>query len=215
MKIIFLEISSSMTQNTFNILEKYLSQSRRTFLRNIYRTEKKESILYSELLTKMGINIFYGIPLSEIQIKHGSFGKPYIVNSYPIYFNVSHTNNFLVFGTSLRSPIGVDVETLKSPSRSLLTHCLHDEEYRSVIHSTNLSIDFFKIWTKKEAILKMQGIGISKKLNLLNTLSYSFPLFCGQYKNYIYSIASMYTETINFSKICNKDLENFYLHMDQ
>lgn len=41
MKIIFLEISSSMTQNTFNILEKYLSQSRRTFLRNIYRTEKK------------------------------------------------------------------------------------------------------------------------------------------------------------------------------
>lgn len=61
----------------------------------------------------------------------------------------------------------------------------------------------------------MQGIGISKKLNLLNTLSYSFPLFCGQYKNYIYSIASMYTETINFSKICNKDLENFYLHMDQ
>ena len=88
------------------------------------------------------------------------FGKPISSN---IKFNISHSGPYIVLVTTNDREIGVDIEVKKDISDKLKEYVRHTNE------SIETNIDFFKLWTKKEAILKCSGKGIDRRLNEIDT----------------------------------------------
>ena len=61
-------------------------------------------------------------------------------------------------------PIGVDIESFRQYSESLLKKTMNEQEILLIQQSAEPSVEFIKLWTKKEALLKMQGTGIIDEL---------------------------------------------------
>jgi len=82
-------------------------------------------------------------------------------------FNISHCKSALAVALSA-SPVGIDVESVGRYSESLARHVLNDSEFAEVSQSPNPQIPFTRLWTQKEALVKLTGRGIDDDLpNLL------------------------------------------------
>jgi phosphopantetheinyl transferase len=96
----------------------------------------------------------------------GPHGKPFLPGA-PAY-NLSHSGRWVACAVSRHEPIGIDVETfvhLKS-YRELLPTITHPIERRHIEQapSDNRLALFKHCWTRKEAILKATGTGLSDDL---------------------------------------------------
>jgi 4'-phosphopantetheinyl transferase len=108
-----------------------------------------------------------GKPLDwqEWQVSH--LGKPF-VKSGP-QFNLSHAGTRVVAAFSAH-PIGVDLEVEQPLDTAMFIRYLHPAEQAFVRAAANPTTAFLTVWTRKEALLKALGIGISKQLTVHNCL---------------------------------------------
>lgn len=114
----------------------------------------------------------YGI--TNFDLGHREFHKPFLIHAPEIHFNFSYSNEFLIVAISLNNLIGVDIEKNDSNFNieELIPLILCEQE-RNYFHSLSplLKVDFFyKVFTKKEAILKCFGTGFSYDPLKINTL---------------------------------------------
>ncbi len=102
------------------------------------------------------------------------FGKPALVLSdskAAIHFNLSHSGGFVIIALS-RHPVGVDVEYLKTDFSfgSLLPHYFTAAEAQLISTSASPLAAFFSAWTRKEALGKGLGSGITENMQNLPSL---------------------------------------------
>ncbi len=99
---------------------------------------------------------------------YGEHQKPYLKN-YPDWnFNFSHCKNAVCCVLS-RDEVGVDIEEIKEYKEELAAYVCNEEELKLLHDSDNQADDFYKLWTRKEAVFKMLGSGITKDIkNVLN-----------------------------------------------
>ncbi len=107
--------------------------------------------------------------LAEVQFEEK--GKPFIPNSN-IYFNISNTKGLVVLAMH-NNPVGIDVERLREPKEAIYSRVFCPEEVRSIACSE----DFTRLWTRKEAVVKLFGGGLSMGLNSFSVLSDEFEVF--------------------------------------
>lgn len=131
---------------------------------------------FSYLLLCQALRETYGIT-EQPSFLIGEHGKPELsLNSKPLApnpklstlnFNLSHCKSALAVALSA-SPVGIDVESVGRYSESLARHVLNDSEFAEVSQSPNPQIPFTRLWTQKEAVVKLTGRGIDDDLpNLL------------------------------------------------
>jgi len=91
----------------------------------------------------------------SIEFLHQYKGKPYLMgdNKAHLYFNLSHSNDYLLIAISCDMDVGVDIEKIRAEFR-----------YESLLEDIALRY-FFYLWTRKEAFLKETGEGVSVKLS--------------------------------------------------
>ncbi len=130
--------------------------------------QKKITKIRDSKTKKMAI--FNKIVLQQIlnnnleDLKYTDLGRPYLEN-YP-NFNISHSNQWVVCIISKDGKIGIDVEELKEINfQGLSKRYFHYNEQQLIKNKK----DFFRIWTRKEAILKAQGCGLRVELKQLDT----------------------------------------------
>ena len=69
-----------------------------------------------------------------------------------------------------KKEIGIDIEEISVFKESLANYICNENEFSELQNSENQAEDFYKLWTKKEAVFKMLGTGITKEIkNILNT----------------------------------------------
>ena len=95
-------------------------------------------------------------------IKYDFYGKPYKDN---VYFSLSHSNDYVVLAVGTNN-IGVDIEKNRARNPKLQDYVLSDEEKKEVKED----IDFYKMWTSKESLVKFTGFGIDRDLKKLTAL---------------------------------------------
>jgi 4'-phosphopantetheinyl transferase len=129
------------------------------------------------------------------------YGKPYI-EDLPIQFNISHTEDRVLLGFSHQA-IGIDIEKMiELPDLDLLIeHSMHPDEIL-IINACNPSKKlqlFYSLWTKKEAIVKAMGTGLSTELNSfsLNSINEN-----GSWNTYELAIDSRYSSAIAVQDTC-------------
>ena len=138
-------------------------------------------------LLKQGLNEVYGIEENPI-FEYNEHGKPSIVGHPEICFNLSHCKEAAVCAIS-DWPVGVDVESVRSFNDSLVRYTMNDEEVRQIETAEDRAVAFIRLWTKKEAALKLIGTGISKDMKqVLNQEGLDFETFIDTKRCFIYSI---------------------------
>ena len=100
----------------------------------------------------------------EVQWEFGQFGKPFLPDC-SFSFNMSHSHEVALYAISSIGDIGVDVEYVK-PSvafEDLPWDSLMPEEQTVLLKASpkDRREIFYQIWTKKEAVGKALGIGLS------------------------------------------------------
>ncbi len=127
--------------------------------------------LLSRLLLLSEIESRTGIKQSKIEFSRGTHGKPYIKGS-GLQFSLSHTGNAicLAFSENIseKGEIGVDIERKdRAIKPELYKRVLCDEELAALENGGS----FIRFWVQKEAFLKRLGLGISRDLRGVNTLT--------------------------------------------
>lgn len=138
-------------------------------------------------LLKQGLSEVYGLTENPI-FEYNEHGKPAIVGHPEIFFNLSHCKEAAVCAISDR-PIGVDVESVRAFKDSLVRYTMNDAEIRQIETAEDQAVAFIKLWTMKEAALKLEGMGISKDMKeALCQENLSFETFVDSKRRFIYSI---------------------------
>lgn len=99
--------------------------------------------------------------------------KPGLVfpKSMPVNFNLSHSHDLLVIGVTLNHALGIDVEKIDSHAYEEIAarHFSYQEKLcLSQLSESRKKWAFYNIWSRKEAVLKAAGIGLSIPLSSLS-----------------------------------------------
>lgn len=152
------------TAQPFEAYEKYLplvSSERRERISRFVSEKDKIVSLAAELLIRHEASRRLDIPFSEIAFGYGEHGKPYILNDKSYYFSVSHSDNCIAFAGEA-FPIGIDVERISQGKMKTAKRFFTANEYGLIEKCSDPNSAFYKIWTSKEAYVKMLGTGLSK-----------------------------------------------------
>lgn len=123
----------------------------------------------------------------DAQISYGEFGKPYLLDYPRLYFNISHSGQFVAC-VVCSQPVGIDVQQITSYRPNLTERVCSNAELAQIKASTAPDEEFTKIWTKKEAFLKMCGRGLWCGLNTIDVSSY-LRAWTGRYQDAFISVA--------------------------
>ncbi len=156
MNIRLLEIRDADNFEKYKKYEKLIGRERREKIKLLRRDADKTVSLFAELLIKEELSRMTGERFEKIEIKKDEFGKPYAKNMEDIFFSVAHSKNHIIFAAA-ESPVGVDIEFMREVNLKTAERFFAKEEYESVIAKGKR--EFFRIWTLKEAYVKMVGKG--------------------------------------------------------
>ncbi len=126
--------------------------------------------LSSELMMRYIISQELSIPFQKITFSIHKSGKLFL-EGYPNYhFSISHSEKKVAFVSDI-TPVGIDIEKEGKSLESVAKRYFHPDELR--IHKDNnfTNRDFYRIWTAKEAYVKLLGIGITDEFSLFSIFS--------------------------------------------
>ena len=120
------------------------------------KCKKEEYSLLAKRFVKKKASESLNITFDDIIFDTTVNGKPYIKTHPEFHFNISHTAGAVAvaFGDS---PIGVDIEKIRKVDMRVAKRFFTESEKETI----KTEADFFKVWTKKEAYIKKNGLTIS------------------------------------------------------
>ena len=141
----------------------------------------KSYVMLRELLEQRGLT-------HPFRFAYNEHGKPFLADHPEIHFNISHCKNGIAVAVS-DQPIGIDIESYRQVSDSLLRYTMNEEECRIIQESDDPVRTFTEYWTKKEAVFKLRGTGITHDLHELLNGSEQVDTMVNPEKRYVFSVA--------------------------
>lgn len=129
----------------------------------IYLIEKKKYRIYkSEAIVKA---------ILDKTLTHTAKGAPEIDGAY---ISISDTKSFWACAVSEDIPIGLDIEELTRTVKPIVVKKLHEEEIEDLSTfapgGSEWRDEFLSIWTRKEAYMKMEGLGLRMGLSSFSVI---------------------------------------------
>jgi 4'-phosphopantetheinyl transferase len=123
-------------------------------------------VVRSALRTLLGE--FTNLPAAEVRFEYSAIGKPFVPASPDLHFNVSHSGELGLVALARRRQIGVDVELLQDRPelREIARSFWTPSEWEALesVGTPHWCSAFYRMWTRKEAVLKAAGKGIATGL---------------------------------------------------
>jgi 4'-phosphopantetheinyl transferase len=161
----------------------YLSESEHK--RVLQFSNDIDSLLFSmrHKLLRIILSRYLNCQPFEIEFKGNSFQKPYIYSpTTGLQFNVSSSSNRFIAVICRQNSVGTDIEFMREVRNihQLISDYLTSNESDWIYAQPQQSLEssFFSIWTKKEALIKAIGQGLSIPINQLEVLSVNPVAFC-------------------------------------
>ena len=181
------DLSEEQTERLINSLPEW---RREQALRYKQLQGRKEcAIGYVELLRglreRFDINEMHAFAYNE-------HGKPYLKEHPDIHFSISHCKEAVGCFVSNR-PCGLDIERIRTAKPDLVRHTMSPEEAESIFSNAFPDVAFTRIWTQKEAVLKLKGTGIVDDLHSVlkpdKLQGIELQTIENPYMGYVYTIA--------------------------
>jgi 4'-phosphopantetheinyl transferase len=137
----------------------------------------------------------YGITEAPV-FEYGEHGKPQLSSplgrqgGVPLpHFNLSHCREAAACIVA-RQPVGIDVESIRRYNDSLARYTMNDEELRRIADAESPEVEFTRLWTQKEAVLKLIGTGLRNDMkSVLTDAPYLLETVVNTQRGYAYSVA--------------------------
>jgi 4'-phosphopantetheinyl transferase len=104
---------------------------------------------------------------NQFSFSKNSYGKP-ALHDHQLEFNLSYSGDFALIATSPERKVGIDVERIRSGiSSHVIAQQYFSKQEFAELQSLPLErreTAFFTCWTRKEAYIKAQGLGLSLAL---------------------------------------------------
>lgn len=154
------------------VYQKYLQsqdeQTSKSVGRFRFEADRKRKLL-GQLLIKKMLAEYSGHTMQKLQTT--DHGKPYVVDAPA--FNLSHSGNYVVlaFSEEPDAKIGVDVEHIKVIDYLKVGKTVYgEEELQWLAESPDQQLAFFRLWARKESVLKAYGSGFFAQAKAVNCL---------------------------------------------
>lgn len=109
---------------------------------------------------------------AELIFSYGPNGKPCLAGpatSALLHFNLAHSGSLAVYAVSQAHEVGVDVERIRAidEAEEITKHFFPGKRMRPMVFASKRGAGgiFFNCWVRKEALLKMCGVGIGESPN--------------------------------------------------
>ena len=120
------------------------------------------------MLLKKGLQQEYGICDNPL-FRYGPHGKPLLADHPDIHFSLSHCREAVACAVGSK-PVGVDVESVREYKEMLVNYTMNKRETEQIMSDRRPAAAFTRLWTMKEAALKLSGEGIGD--NIKNVLEH-------------------------------------------
>jgi len=118
----------------------------------------REQFVRSRAWMRYLLSLYVDTSPSDLCFVYGEHGKP-ALSSGDILFNLAHSDNRAVLAVA-RFSVGVDIEHVRSTRFDvLMSISFTDDERHAVSLEPDLALAFYRVWTRKEAVVKCLGSG--------------------------------------------------------
>lgn len=145
-----------------------LSKNEKERINRFKFTEDKERFSTARVVLKLLLENISGISLAALDFNFSPSGKPYFKN---IEFNLSHSENYVLIALS-NKPVGIDIEIPKEnfDFEPILKNTFGSDEINYINSHIPRKESFLTLWTRKEALLKATGEGLTDELTSISVL---------------------------------------------
>ncbi len=166
----------------------YLSPEEKQKGEKFVKEEDRKAYHYRHHLLRKWLSVWLELPPLQLSLLQNPFGKPFL-QGMNLHFNISRSGHELVFAFT-PVQVGVDIELIRdfAPFHPVIEQHFHPKEKTTI----NGDDDFFKIWTRKEAIVKAQGTGLTEDLNTLDGTREEITFHGHHYEIYSYRTRHSY-----------------------
>jgi len=130
-----------------------------------HRYKSKEAainFIQGRLLLTHGLQ-FLGLDIDLEQLQFTDTRKPHLPQ---VNFNISHSANLVVCAFSSRGDIGIDIEVPRDAQIEHLRHSFTSAEWANIENDPLYPQLFYKLWCRKESILKAADISLAQLHNV-------------------------------------------------
>ena len=137
------------------------------------RAEDRDRSRVSHAALRLILAHALGVAAEALAFASGPAGKPELAGAHAgaLHFNLSHSGTRALVGVSPKAAIGVDVEALRPVPDALRIARAHfaraEAEALAALPPEAVGAAFTGLWTRKEAVVKALGAGLSLPLDRL------------------------------------------------
>jgi 4'-phosphopantetheinyl transferase len=133
------------------------------------RTQDQHSYTAAHGGLRLLLGAMLGAPPQSFTFAANVYGKPSLEPPRGIHFNMSHSGGIVLIGFARDMAIGVDVEALRAVTErdNIVARYFHPGEAGDFarVPADAAQGAFFRCWSRKEALVKALGLGMSLDLH--------------------------------------------------
>lgn len=120
-------------------------------------------MLIMNILKEFGLECKYSLE----DLKYTAYNRPYIDSA--VDFNISHSGNLVVCAGIMNGKVGVDIEQLRDIDIEQLKDEFCEAEWVRILNHASPGSESYRLWTRKEAVLKAAGKGMLGQASTIDT----------------------------------------------
>ncbi len=159
--------SLNQTRSNLRLLEGTLHDDERARAAALYGKHRWHFVASRGILRAI-LGHYLQVRPSELRFSYTEKGKPHLAEEFgpnEIRFNLSHSHDFALYAITKAREVGVDLEKIVRiiQLEKIVSRFLPNQEKRTILQFSGYDqfVAFFQAWTRKEALLKAQGRGLS------------------------------------------------------
>jgi 4'-phosphopantetheinyl transferase len=165
---------ASLTQDpaTLSELAALLAPDERRRADNYHRAVDRDRYIVARGVLRKLISIYLPISPGVLKFTYNDYGRPEIashLNDHNLIFNLSHSNELVLYGFRFDGGLGIDIEFIREDFASfeIAEHFFAAAEVAALraLSPEQRVKGFFNCWARKESYIKAIGKGVSFPLD--------------------------------------------------
>lgn len=163
-------------QHDFNSSFSLLNNEEKTRASRFYFEKHRRRFTVARAMMRIILSQYLNTAPDRLEFTYGNHGKPEIINSQRLQFNLSHSGDLALLAIGKTYSLGVDIEYFSARPYDGIADNLFSEQEIAQFKKTPPMLKpalFFHIWAQKEAFIKACGLGLSyptKSFNVPTTM---------------------------------------------
>jgi len=161
-----------MSQAPRSLLAAWLAADESTRAARFHFQQDRDRFIAARGWLRMIAGRYLDMMPTAVDFAYSRYGKPAIrecVETVALRFNLAHAGDLALYAFTLRRDVGIDIEVIDPQffSEAIARQFFSPREVTALLEFpvSERPHAFFDCWTRKEAFIKAQGMGLSLPLN--------------------------------------------------